>query len=866
MARCMFKRILTDNELRRSEELHKRGDKRAFGDFMSRMGVKYTDASGRLPSERAQDALFGGAVAAGKIGSSIFRVMDWPFAQLESHVLRPINLAISTHIHAPIAERVAALAETIYTKTGSTALMRVGATLIEKALSTVPGIPIDANVKKAFRKFAGEIHASAHQMANLEEALRKGRYDEAIKAVAKEGQQEAFKELRRVFKEELGKSVTDDQLALLDVALHEYEGLDGLETAESYRPRLDQKWTEILDLTGFVITNPELFRIYSTYRGIGRIELDRQLSEKREEGLLSSAQRQPMGKGVNYVPEHDLVSLGGRSLRGPGDVLEAGADPFPQELASTKARKYRDGMFQRVADGQILRNVDMPSLIAKEAYNTDQVILARQYKRSLYGTVITDKSTGQEFDAALWDNGGAWESIVKGGREKFYKEVDSPAFRGAEGEGKRLMVHRDLAKLLNNYLAPGEQGILKGVTRLNAKLKTMKLKLSAFHYVALMMNAAAYDIDPVALMKEANYRALMENPEVLNGIRSGLTMDAPDIGRNEIEIQKIFNNPNNALTSRIHKVEKKMDKALWGVLYRSVKAATYLELKNRLIQAGTEPGKAAEDAASSINAQSGGINWDFAGVSKRARQGLSLMALAPDWQLSNWAYATRSVFDSSPVGAVTRSSIMKYLLASYVYGNIANKMFTGQWMYENDEGDRDKIAIPVRGSTFMFDPFRHNGESIRVVMGLINSIPDELLDKEIAEGRAPGAYLSGKISALGKLSTEALTGRGFWTNRALPTVYDLFGKKHERFNPTGMQRPWGNYGQQTRGRADATLYAFLNSVLPIPAATWFENYVHEHDSFFDNPQALFELAGQIGSERFEDRKARLRRAAAEKGE
>lgn len=269
----------------------------------------------------------------------------------------------------------------------------------------------------------------------------------------------------------------------------------------------------------------------------------------------------------------------------------------------------------------------------------------------------------------------------------------------------------ELAKVINNYLAIPDGPVAK-IANFVSRAKNITL---SFGIPGTGINAHGINIlarhtlfgtggNPISrlitgthymLDARAAQRVLEKDLSTAPAaIRNGLTISGEEhnglLNEGETLAKSLGKNWNNLF-----------EKPLFNKMIPSLKLSSY----NELIKNGME----GKDAAKLVNNVYGGINWEQMGRSREGQNLLRMTILAPDWAETNLRLGgnlAKSLVTGGKVASRYRS-MTATLLGAYISANIANKLTSGHYMYENDPGHTFEVQTGYTndGSKRYFRPF-----------------------------------------------------------------------------------------------------------------------------------------------------------------
>jgi len=500
------------------------------------------------------------------------------------------------------------------------------------------------------------------------------------------------------------------------------------------------------------------------------------------------------------------------------------------ESPATKERHVRGGYVER-----LLRLGEAPA-----TYSLSEMLGAMH--RNTYRPIVAQKAalglTGYEI-------GGMPAAIRRSVKDKMEREAGRKLFDGYEdysavpgfkvhnpdGTADALLLHPEMQRAVGNIF---EQGYSHRTTRLNSKLKTLKLTLSPFHFWALSMNSLAYGDNPIKTWK--NHKQITNSAEARRLVRAGLTTDAADVHLSGFGYDAVHGSPSigGRLKRAAARGEQYFSRKLWEELYRSTKIASALMAERAYLEQGLSPKEATERAVMSVNALHGGLNHYRWGMSVRAKQMASFFMLAPDWTISNAMWSMQALNPSDPSSAVERKALARYAATAYVMGNLMNYMLSGHMMWENDPEHRHQVQMNIDGEARYLDPWGHFAETFEVLVGFVNMVKDE----DLPHGRDPARWLKGKIAPLLGEAISFGTGQTRYPEGyALPTVGDLLEGK--------SRGEWGKHQHSV----DAWLIEAAKAGMNISMVNTFNAAIERGPEWYKDPKAI---AGILGRQVYED--------------
>lgn len=262
---------------------------------------------------------------------------------------------------------------------------------------------------------------------------------------------------------------------------------------------------------------------------------------------------------------------------------------------------------------------------------------------------------------------------------------------------------KELASMINNYLFnPKADGstLQKGLAMFADYTSSVKNKVLSFGVPFTAINAHGMNILArhtvfgqggnmiTRFLKGTNYLVNQKAsgnaigriiPDLPQAIKHGLTIGVEE-RKSILEGAGLRGKFGNAWNKAFE--EALFDKMLPALKYDSYKALVKDFSKTMPVD------QAEKEAAKIANNVYGGINWEQIGRSKDVQNFLRAIVLAPDWAEStvrlgkNFATSLKS---NTPQAAKYRN-MMAGAFTAYVGANIANKLSSGHFMWENEPG------------------------------------------------------------------------------------------------------------------------------------------------------------------------------------
>lgn len=265
---------------------------------------------------------------------------------------------------------------------------------------------------------------------------------------------------------------------------------------------------------------------------------------------------------------------------------------------------------------------------------------------------------------------------------------------------------RELADMINNYLYSPANGntfsrALNGIANFVSRAKNITLSFGVpgtginahgFNILARhtlggtggnpitrLLTGTKYMLHPGSAVAELD-KTLETAPEA---VKNGLTLSAEEhtalLNQSETFAKSFGKNWNNLF-----------EKPLFNKMIPALKLSSY----NELVKNGTD----AKAAAKLVNNVYGGMNWEQLGRSRDYQNFLRTIILAPDWAEStvrlggNLGKSFVPTLQNGKLGFLGGETGARYrtmattILGSYVALNIANKLTSGHYAFQNDPG------------------------------------------------------------------------------------------------------------------------------------------------------------------------------------
>jgi len=329
---------------------------------------------------------------------------------------------------------------------------------------------------------------------------------------------------------------------------------------------------------------------------------------------------------------------------------------------------------------------------------------------------------------------------------------------------------KELAEMINNYLyKPGVDGnqAFRGLNSIANYVSRVKNITLSFGIPGTAINSHGVNILArhtmfgqggnmiTRFLKGANYMVNQYSsgkninriiPELPAAIKKGLTVSVED--RKSILEGSGIRGKFGEAWSRVFEV------ALFDKMIPSLKYDSYQALVKDFSKK-MSPDQAGREAAKMVNNIYGGINIDQVGRSRDMQNVLRIMILAPDWAettLKLGGNFAKSLKSNSPV-ARKYQNMMAGFITAYIGANIANKLSSGKWMYENDSGHTFEIesGYTSDGQKRYLRPFGTGADMFRLPLDTVMSLAKGDLS-------SPGRIVRNR------LSIPAGVGFGYFTD------------------------------------------------------------------------------------------------------
>ncbi len=346
-----------------------------------------------------------------------------------------------------------------------------------------------------------------------------------------------------------------------------------------------------------------------------------------------------------------------------------------------------------------------------------------------------------------------------------YQTIDHSAFHdwnfGAQAPDgtpvmvkSELRVHPEAYEYLNRLIGKEQErgAIKKTLLGLGGEAKHLTLSLSPFHIWQEGLRAVMSGVSPFGVEKWD----LRNDPALYQLVRGGLTL-----GKDSASVQDFAEGTaasgHSAILSKIpvvRDVQNWMQTFLFDKYIPGLKARAGKALYDRYLKAATEDGnfkegwdadRVARTAAADTNERFGGINYKQMGRSAATQDYLRLTTLAPDWLESEMRFAQRA-FSAGVEGGVARADLLRMTAGLWVAARVLNLLTTGEAHNEAPFG----VALKDKDGREKVYSFR--------------SMPVDMLHAM----QDPVDFLRGRVSPLGRIGTEVLTGRDRFGRKLTP--------------------------------------------------------------------------------------------------
>ncbi len=588
-----------------------------------------------------------------------------------------------------------------------------------------------------------------------------GDYTDAVKALVK-----GVSRTYRLRKTEAGKSATrwekvlkDKELEDIGAAVENIGNLRTGESAEDIRKRLTQPQRKVL--REYRLAQEHLRQTLNEF--LRDIHGDDYIAYVEDYLLHVYVRNEKMARRFAARWAKKVPSARARRFPTLQEAVEAGFTPLTQNVAKLHKlwaeMNWRGAINQRfVFELKNMVNADgLPVLMKRAQAPPDWPIVDHPAIRKVYARKLSDGTM------ELWHGGAAVDPVVY----KFTRQVFEEPFNGR---------------------------IIRTVETFNAFAKTAALSFSLFHHWALTESAQAAlarAFNPLRglVLAERGLRGgkvvaphreglrIMENEDFQrDAILHGLNVDPiPDVmaGRvlrslQEAEV-RVRRHPVlgkipglDVLIRKARHFKEGWDDLLWGRYYTGLKSLTYYDLVKEQMARMPEDATPAsirevkEKVAMLVNDMYGGQEWEghFL-LTPKGRQIVHLLMLAPDWTLSNFRVAAKTLAPGTD--PQTRKLLIRYwrnmLLAVLGFIATANRFCGGKWSWENEPGHKLDIDVTciMRRLPWTSEAEKESGRHWYIRPGKqFREVVRYLTD--------PVSILGAKTSPAAHIATEQITG------------------------------------------------------------------------------------------------------------
>jgi hypothetical protein len=349
-----------------------------------------------------------------------------------------------------------------------------------------------------------------------------------------------------------------------------------------------------------------------------------------------------------------------------------------------------------------------------------------------------------------------------------YQTIDHSAFHdwnfGAQAPDgtpvmvkSELLVHPDAYEYLNRQIGPGslpsKNPIVRALLGVGGEAKHLTLSLSPFHIFQEGLRAIMSGVSPFGIEKWD----LRNDPTLYKLVRHGMTLGKDQAGVQDFAEGTVASGRSKILGSIpvVRDVQNWMQTFLFDKYIPGLKVRAGKALYDRYLRAATDADgnfkagwnaeRVARTAAADTNERFGGINYKQLGRSAGAQDAMRLAALAPDWLESEMRFAKRAV-TGGVEGTIARRDMARMAAGLWITARVLNYLTTGKPHNEAPFG----VAIQDR-------------EGHEKVYS-IRTMPTDVLHMM----HDPWNFLLGRVSPLGKMGVEAVTGRDRFGRRLTP--------------------------------------------------------------------------------------------------
>jgi polyhydroxyalkanoate synthesis regulator phasin len=287
-----------------------------------------------------------------------------------------------------------------------------------------------------------------------------------------------------------------------------------------------------------------------------------------------------------------------------------------------------------------------------------------------------------------------WETLDPDRFPKFLTQIADEKFAGT------YKAPKEVADVINGYLRDPQMPMLEKVANYVSGVKSIALN---FGIPGTAINAHGINIltrhslmgtggNPISrfvkgahFMLDQRSAGKMLDKQMVNApkaMKDGLMLSSDDYSNRIIEA-----------TGLKQKFGKKWEEVFGGPLFNKMLPSLKLSSYEELVKNGMD----GKDAAKLVNNVYGGINWEQMGRSKDIQNLLRIAILAPDWAETTLRTGGNFVKALNPKDrsmVMNRyRTMMATILGSYVAHNIANKLTSGHYSFENEPSNIFNIQV-----------------------------------------------------------------------------------------------------------------------------------------------------------------------------
>lgn len=410
-------------------------------------------------------------------------------------------------------------------------------------------------------------------------------------------------------------------------------------------------------------------------------------------------------EGVVEITEKDPVKLLEKYIQGIGRAISA--QRLQKQLYSTRVPAAAD----------TLKNVDHTAMVPLM-------------------TAVDDK--------AVKAHPKSYETVTDQGMVSLFNEIGEKYEIGKWKGARSVAVHKDVARPLaiametENVLAGGQtltQRTLGRMATINGALKRTLLGASAFHMMALTESAVAQlgweflrqpKIVATAFARQYHHATDIAQHAVQSGLQMGHMLDA-EIGSFARMVKFVEDRvpgtqaAGRALRGGLAGTVGRWDRTLWDYYHNGLKLHAWNELYHQALVKfpNRNRDQIAKAVSEHVNNSFGGQNWERLMVSKKGMQYARLLALSPDWNVSNLRVAAdiygnwfkRQEMVQRGLGQygwkvqpedLLRADVRSYFALQYakraglIYAanlQLVNHALSGRFMFENPAGRELQVDL-----------------------------------------------------------------------------------------------------------------------------------------------------------------------------